>query len=80
MPDLSTTCADYHGDEIPLSIRTMGSDCKIDGITTSGSSDVEKRSEQDQRASLFLGKPMSLAHEAAFFAVVATSNFTPRAY
>ncbi|KAI0542207.1 major facilitator superfamily transporter [Xylaria digitata] len=61
----------------PASLRTITSDLKVDGTIASSSSDFEKRSERDQRAYLFLGKPMSVAHELAFFAVVSTANFTP---
>ncbi|KAI1360521.1 major facilitator superfamily transporter [Xylaria arbuscula] len=77
MADLPTACVGNHRDDTLMSIRTRGSDCKVDGITTGGNSDIEKSSEHDQRASLFLGRPLSFAHEVAFFAVVATSNFTP---
>ncbi|CAJ2510089.1 Uu.00g059890.m01.CDS01 [Anthostomella pinea] len=45
--------------------------------TSVGSSDLEKRSHENPRSQLFLGKPMSIAHEMAFFAVVSTANFTP---
>ncbi|GAP82350.1 putative probable Drug resistance protein YOR378W [Rosellinia necatrix] len=48
-----------------------------DDTTTSGSCDIEKNSEQDDRAYLFLGRSMNIAHELAFFAVVSTANFTP---
>lgn len=42
-------------------------------------SDLEKKGvEEDPRAHIFLGRPMTVAHEIAFFAVVSTANFTPR--
>lgn len=80
MPDPSIACPSIHRDGTLVSSRTIQSDCNVDEIITSEASDIEKRGEQDQRASLFLGRPMSFAHEVAFFAVVATSNFTPRTY
>lgn len=49
-----------------------------DDSTTSDRSNMEKGTERERRAHLFLGKPMSVAHEVAFFAVVSTANFTPR--
>ncbi|KAL7626799.1 multidrug-resistance type transporter aminotriazole resistance [Parahypoxylon ruwenzoriense] len=42
-------------------------------------SDMEKKGGHgDPRAHIFLGKPMTAIHEAAFFTVVSTANFTPR--
>ncbi|KAH9993646.1 MFS general substrate transporter [Xylariaceae sp. FL0662B] len=38
---------------------------------------MEKGHQEDPRAHIFLGKPMSVAHEIAFFAIVSTANFTP---
>ncbi|KAF2972532.1 hypothetical protein GQX73_g973 [Xylaria multiplex] len=67
----------HHRNGTPASLSTITSDLKVDGTIASSSSDFEKRREQDQRAYLFLGKPMSVAHELAFFAVVSTANFTP---
>ncbi|KAI0976127.1 major facilitator superfamily transporter [Xylaria arbuscula] len=75
--DLSTTRAGHHRDSVPVSVRTMRSDSQVGGIMTCGSSDLEKSSSQDQRASIFLGKPMSFTHELAFLTVVSTANFTP---
>ncbi|KAI0393919.1 major facilitator superfamily transporter [Xylariaceae sp. FL0594] len=46
-------------------------------MSSSGSSDVEKGRQHEPRASIFLGKPMTVAHELIFFAVVSTANFTP---
>ncbi|KAI1826253.1 major facilitator superfamily transporter [Xylaria intraflava] len=43
----------------------------------SRSSDLEKEGRQGRRDELFLGQPMSIVHEIAFFAVVSTANFTP---
>ncbi|KAF3064092.1 hypothetical protein GL218_01228 [Daldinia childiae] len=41
-------------------------------------SDLEKKgSKGHPRAHIFLGKPMSVIHELAFFVVVSTANFTP---
>jgi hypothetical protein len=76
---LSMANAD-HGDDTPVSIRTFKNNFRVNGTIGSGSSDIEKISKQDQRAYLFLGKPMSIVHELAFFAVVSTANFTPRGY
>ncbi|KAI0480634.1 major facilitator superfamily transporter [Xylariaceae sp. FL0804] len=45
--------------------------------TSAGSSDLEQKSEANPRSHIFLGRPMSVAHELAFFIVVATANFTP---
>ncbi|KAI1457224.1 MFS general substrate transporter [Annulohypoxylon moriforme] len=43
------------------------------------SSDLEKKGgREDPRAHIFLGRPMTVIHEIAFFAVVSTANFTPR--
>ncbi|KAI1426965.1 major facilitator superfamily transporter [Xylaria sp. FL1777] len=67
----------HHGDVTPASIRTTRSDFEVDGVVASGSSDLEKNSPRDRRTYIFLGKPMSFAHELAFFAVVSTANFTP---
>lgn len=55
---------------------TTYSDHKDDS-TTSDRSNTEKGTVRERRAHLFLGKPMSVAHEVAFFAVVSTANFTP---
>jgi len=79
----STTLAyDQKGDNTATSTNTMKSTKTRDGdaITTSssGSSDVEKGRQHDSRASIFLGKPMTIVHELVFFAVVSTANFTPR--
>ncbi|KAI1771331.1 MFS general substrate transporter [Hypoxylon cercidicola] len=42
-------------------------------------SELEKtESQENPRAHLFLGRPMSIIHEVAFFAVVSTANFTPQ--
>ncbi|KAI0841600.1 MFS general substrate transporter [Hypoxylon sp. FL0890] len=42
-------------------------------------SDMEKKGgEGDPRAHIFLGQPMTVIHEIAFFTVVSTANFTPR--
>ncbi|KAI1804413.1 MFS general substrate transporter [Daldinia bambusicola] len=46
----------------------------VDGKTLSPK---RKGSEGNPRAHIFLGKPMSVFHELAFFAVVSTANFTP---
>lgn len=80
MRNLPTTRTDYHRDGTPVSIRTIRTDFKFDGIIASDSCDLEKRSPRDQRAYIFLGKPMSFSHELAFLAVVSTANFTPRGY
>ncbi|KAI1310868.1 major facilitator superfamily transporter [Xylaria venustula] len=77
MPGLSTTHAAHDRDSISVSVRTIRSDSEVGGIVTSGSSDTEKSCPQDERASIFLGKPMSFAHELAFLAVISTANFTP---
>ncbi|KAI1160898.1 major facilitator superfamily transporter [Nemania serpens] len=69
--------AAHHGDGTLVSIRTARNDLNVDDVTGSGSSDIEKTSVQDQRAYIFLGEPMSIVHELAFFAVVSTANFTP---
>lgn len=45
--------------------------------SVSSSSDLEKNKE-GSREHIFLGEPMSIAHELAFFFIVATANFTPR--
>ncbi|KAI1074461.1 MFS general substrate transporter [Whalleya microplaca] len=45
--------------------------------SSNNSSDTEKGPQQDPRSHIFLGKPMSVAHELAFFAIVSTANFTP---
>ncbi|KAI0118715.1 major facilitator superfamily transporter [Nemania sp. FL0031] len=66
-----------HRDSSPASVRTFRNDFKFDDIIESGDSDIEKTSERDHRAYLFLREPMSLVHELAFFAVVSTANFTP---
>ncbi|KAI0874763.1 major facilitator superfamily transporter [Hypoxylon argillaceum] len=66
-----------HGDDTPVSIRTFKTSFKIGDIIDSDSSGIEEISKQDRRAYLFLGKPMSVVHELAFFAVVSTANFTP---
>ncbi|KAI1212416.1 MFS general substrate transporter [Annulohypoxylon truncatum] len=43
------------------------------------SSDLEKKGgREDPRAHIFLGRPMTVIHEIAFFAVVSTANFTPQ--
>ncbi|KAI1335709.1 major facilitator superfamily transporter [Xylariaceae sp. FL0016] len=47
--------------------------------TSTSSTDLEKKGSEDPREHIFLGKPMSVAHELAFFLVVATANFTPLA-
>lgn len=73
--DLSMKNAAHHRDGTPVSNKTVKND-----ITGSGSIDIEKTSVQDQRSYLFFGKPMSILHELAFFAVVSTANFTPRGY
>lgn len=70
--DLSMKNAAHHRDGTPVSNKTVKND-----ITGSGSIDIEKTSVQDQRSYLFFGKPMSILHELAFFAVVSTANFTP---
>ncbi|KAI8949592.1 major facilitator superfamily transporter [Xylaria longipes] len=75
--ELSMTHADHHRDDTLVSIRTTGSDSNAGEAMASSGCDIEKRSEQDQRAYFFLGKPMSIAHELAFFVVVSTANFTP---
>ncbi|GAW22269.1 hypothetical protein ANO14919_118050 [Xylariales sp. No.14919] len=75
--NLPATRIGHHRDSTPVSIKTSTSQSKVDGTIASGSSDFEKRSEPDQRAYLFLQKPMSVVHELAFFAVVSTANFTP---
>ncbi|KAI1145029.1 major facilitator superfamily transporter [Nemania diffusa] len=66
-----------HRDDTPVSIRTFKTSFKIGDIIDSDSSGIEEISKQDRRAYLFLGKPMSVVHELAFFAVVSTANFTP---
>ncbi|KAI1173313.1 major facilitator superfamily transporter [Nemania sp. FL0916] len=43
----------------------------------SASSHHDKMPARNGRAHLFLGSPMSIVHEIAFFAVVSTANFTP---
>ncbi|KAI8626830.1 major facilitator superfamily transporter [Xylariaceae sp. FL1651] len=53
------------------------SDCDSNDSTVSSNNDTEKNSQHDPRAHMFLGKPMSVAHELAFFLVVSTANFTP---
>ncbi|KAI1393826.1 MFS general substrate transporter [Hypoxylon trugodes] len=64
---------DLDGKTLSLSIRK--DDCQHQ---SSLSSDLEKRgSGEDPRAHIFLGKPMSVIREIAFFTVVATANFTP---
>lgn len=78
--DFSMKSAAHHGDGTLVSIRTARNDLNVDDVTGSGSSDIEKTSVQDQRAYIFLGEPMSIVHELAFFAVVSTANFTPRGY
>ncbi|KAI0476848.1 major facilitator superfamily transporter [Xylaria cf. heliscus] len=75
--DLLMAHADHHRDDALVSIRTTESNSDAGEAITSSGSDIEKRSEQDQRAYFFLGKPMSIAHELAFFAIVSTANFTP---
>ncbi|KAI1143929.1 MFS general substrate transporter [Hypoxylon sp. FL0543] len=41
-------------------------------------SDMEKKGgEGNSRAHIFLGQPMTVIHEIAFFTVVSTANFTP---
>ncbi|KAI2636432.1 MFS general substrate transporter [Hypomontagnella submonticulosa] len=41
-------------------------------------SDLEKKEDgANPRAHIFLGRPMTVIHELAFFAVVSTANFTP---
>lgn len=77
-PDLSMKSAAHHRDGTPVSIRAVRDDLNVDDVTGSGSSDIEKTGVQDKRAYLFLGEPMSIIHELAFFAVVSTANFTPR--
>ncbi|KAJ8131155.1 hypothetical protein O1611_g2474 [Lasiodiplodia mahajangana] len=64
-------------DDSPASVRSFTNDFQFDDIIESGGSDIEKISEPDQRAYLFLGEPMSVVHEIVFFAVVSTANFTP---
>lgn len=76
-PDLSMKSAAHHRDGTPVSIRAVRDDLNVDDVTGSGSSDIEKTGVQDKRAYLFLGEPMSIIHELAFFAVVSTANFTP---
>lgn len=79
--DVLKTQADHHEqDNTAMSINIVKPECDADEIMTSDSGDTEKGSQQDRRAYLFLGKPMSVAHELAFFAVVSTSNFTPRGF
>ncbi|KAI1121560.1 major facilitator superfamily transporter [Nemania abortiva] len=72
----STTIAS-NGDDTPISVRSFRNDVKFDDILETGSSDIEKIIERDRRAYLFLGEPMSVVHELAFFAIVSTANFTP---
>jgi hypothetical protein len=67
-------------DNVATSISVVEKDCDIDEIMTRSSSDVEKGEKENRRAYLFLGRPMSVAHELAFFAVVSTANFTPRGF
>ncbi|KAI1742272.1 major facilitator superfamily transporter [Xylaria scruposa] len=73
----SATHANRHRDDAPVSIRTIGSDSNAGGVMASSGSDIEKRSEHDQRTYFFFGKPMSIANELAFFLVVSSANFTP---
>ncbi|KAI1376719.1 MFS general substrate transporter [Hypoxylon crocopeplum] len=62
-------------DGTTLSLSLGKDDCQNQ---SSLGSDLEKKGAgQDPRAHLFLGRPMTVAHEAAFFAVVSTANFTP---
>ncbi|KAI1354636.1 major facilitator superfamily transporter [Xylaria sp. FL0043] len=75
--NLPTTHTDCHSDSYPVSVRTMGNNFEVDEATANGSIDLEKTVPRNKRADIFLGKPMGLAHELAFFAVVSTANFTP---
>ncbi|KAI5928497.1 major facilitator superfamily domain-containing protein [Camillea tinctor] len=44
---------------------------------STNSSDLEKQSQENPRAHIFLTRPMTTLHEIAFFMIVATANFTP---
>ncbi|KAI0024727.1 major facilitator superfamily transporter [Xylariomycetidae sp. FL0641] len=61
--------------EITESPSAPGTDGYRDVSTSS--SELEKSSHVHPRAHIFLGKPMSVLHELAFYAVVSTANFTP---
>ncbi|KAI1265183.1 major facilitator superfamily transporter [Xylariaceae sp. FL1019] len=63
-------------DASKASIQSIEYDLKDD--VTDGRQDIEQKAYPDPRAQLFLGKPMSIAHELAFFAIVSTANFTPQ--
>ncbi|KAI1417667.1 MFS general substrate transporter [Hypoxylon sp. FL1857] len=73
----STPALQSHGlDSKTLSPSLRKDDCQNQ---SSLGSDMEKKGgEGDPRAHIFLGQPMAVVHEIAFFAVVSTANFTPR--
>ncbi|KAI0194148.1 major facilitator superfamily transporter [Astrocystis sublimbata] len=64
--------------EVDTNVPTRTRSASTAGETiASGGGDIEKNCNQDRRSCFFLGKPMSIAQEFAFFAVVSTANFTP---
>ncbi|KAI1104212.1 MFS general substrate transporter [Jackrogersella minutella] len=65
---------DFDGKTISPSLRK--DDCQNQ---SSLGSDLEKKGNNDDpRTHIFLGRPMTVIHEIAFFAVVSTANFTPQ--